>query len=572
MRAIRFAPLPMRLLVAAAVAAFAPPARAATIEIINANSAGVGFNDPTPVSPVGGNNGTTLGAQRLRVFQEAAAIWGALLPSDVTIRVRATFEALSCNSQGAVLGSAGPATASLDFTGAPFAHTWYHAALANRVAGRDLAAGSDDIIARFNSDVDGTCLGSSDWYYGFDHDERTDQDLLAVVTHEIGHGLGFSTLVDVSTGAQFDDHPDIFSRFLFDNATNKHWSEMTNAERAASAIHTGGLVWSGTAVTNEAPNVLVVQAPPQVIVNSPAAIAGELQIALADFGAPLSNPGVTANVVLANPVLACSPLTNAAQMAGKIALIDRGTCSFVEKARAAQAAGAVGALVANNESGLQPMSGSAPDVVIPVIGITQSAGTAIKNRLGSGAVNVTIGLGSARLAGADPQGRVLLYAPEPLEVGSSVSHWDVSATPNLLMEPFISSDLTSDVDLTLESFMDLGWLAGGGGGGPGGGGTTPSLPPLVALSAGPNPFVTRDATHVTLSFVLDRAATIDVYVTDLRGRLVKRLFTGYLGAGEQAPIRWDGTDEDGRVMDSGVYYARVHSGDDGATKKFALIR
>src|SRR5262245_44549568 len=66
-----------------------PPAAAATIVIVNNDGAGEGFNDPTPVSPVGGNPGTTRGAQRLFIFQHAASIWGAILPSTVTIRVLA---------------------------------------------------------------------------------------------------------------------------------------------------------------------------------------------------------------------------------------------------------------------------------------------------------------------------------------------------------------------------------------------------------------------------------------------------------------------------------------------------
>ena len=41
---------------------------AATITIVNGDPAGVGFNDPTPVAPVGGNTGTTLGAQRLSLI------------------------------------------------------------------------------------------------------------------------------------------------------------------------------------------------------------------------------------------------------------------------------------------------------------------------------------------------------------------------------------------------------------------------------------------------------------------------------------------------------------------------
>ena len=54
---------------------------AMTITIVNGNAAGVGFNDPTPVAPVGGNPGTTLGQQRLNAFQYAASIWGATLDS-----------------------------------------------------------------------------------------------------------------------------------------------------------------------------------------------------------------------------------------------------------------------------------------------------------------------------------------------------------------------------------------------------------------------------------------------------------------------------------------------------------
>src|SRR6267378_4274756 len=103
-------------LLLASVNAFA----GATITIVNKNAAGVGFNDPTAAAPVGGNPGTTVGAQRLYVFQYAANIWGSLLPSTVTINVRAQFTALTCSATSAVLGSAGPVTVHSDFAGAPF--------------------------------------------------------------------------------------------------------------------------------------------------------------------------------------------------------------------------------------------------------------------------------------------------------------------------------------------------------------------------------------------------------------------------------------------------------------------
>ena len=109
-------------------------AQAATIQIVNADGTNEGFNDPTVVAPVGGNPGTTLGDQRLNVFQHAADIWGALLPSNVTIRVRSRFDALSCSATSATLGSAGPVSVFRNFANAPLGNTWYHGALADRLA------------------------------------------------------------------------------------------------------------------------------------------------------------------------------------------------------------------------------------------------------------------------------------------------------------------------------------------------------------------------------------------------------------------------------------------------------
>src|SRR5215468_11145095 len=82
---------------AVAAATLALPATsqaAATIIIQNGNAAGVGFNDPTIVAPVGGNPGTTLGQQRLNAFQTAANIWGATLNSVPSIVILSTFEPL----------------------------------------------------------------------------------------------------------------------------------------------------------------------------------------------------------------------------------------------------------------------------------------------------------------------------------------------------------------------------------------------------------------------------------------------------------------------------------------------
>ena len=88
--------------------------------------------------------------------------------------------------------------------------------------------------------------------------------------------------------------------------------------------------------------------------------------------------------------------------------------------------------------------------------ISQDDGNTLRAQLGAG-VTGTLRTDANFRAGADDQNRVLMYAPNPVEPGSSVSHWSTAATPNLLMEPFISPDLTDEVDATLDVFRDIGW-------------------------------------------------------------------------------------------------------------------
>src|SRR5690606_22702275 len=111
---------------------------AAKIVINNLNAPGVGFNETTPAAPVGGNNGTTVGEQRLIAFTHAANIWGATLNSKVPIVINASFEPLSCTATSAVLGSAGATQVFADFPGAPKPGTIYSYALANKLYGSEI--------------------------------------------------------------------------------------------------------------------------------------------------------------------------------------------------------------------------------------------------------------------------------------------------------------------------------------------------------------------------------------------------------------------------------------------------
>jgi len=229
-------------------------ANATQITIVNMDGAGEGFNDTTSVSVVGGNNGTTLGEQRLRIFEHAARFWEAVINSNVEIRVEAKFDPLTCSTTSAVLGSAGTKQVFRDFPNAPISSTWYSTALANSIAGTDLSS-SNDIAATFNSDIDNNsnCLGNYNWYYGLDGNKPSNSiELYSVVLHEIGHGLGFQTFVNTTTGAKFGTpgRNDAYMLNLEDHSLSKSWSSMTNNQRQASATDTADLHWTGTNVTS----------------------------------------------------------------------------------------------------------------------------------------------------------------------------------------------------------------------------------------------------------------------------------------------------------------------------------
>src|SRR5260370_4068954 len=160
--------LPLTLIVG--LVASSPAFATATIVIQNGDDPNVGFNDPTPVSPIGGNNGTTLGQQGLNVFQAAAGVWAATLTSGPTITIKAKWALLTCTANAGTVGSAGSKSLIGNFPNAPFINTWYSIALANALAGSDKNGPTEEITATFNLNVGtSTCFSSLHWYYGLDN-------------------------------------------------------------------------------------------------------------------------------------------------------------------------------------------------------------------------------------------------------------------------------------------------------------------------------------------------------------------------------------------------------------------
>ena len=130
---------------------------------------------------------------------------------------------------------------------------------------------------------------------------------------------------------------------------------------------------------------------------------------------------------------------------------------FRAKSPNAQNARATGLIIANNIPGPLAPGGADPSIFIPVLGVTQAFGASLR---AAAPVEITLQRNPLIRTGTTG-GYARLYAPTAFASGSSVSHWDVSLTPNMLMEPFINTDLGSRVknpdDLTLKLLADIGW-------------------------------------------------------------------------------------------------------------------
>ena len=144
-------------------------------------------------------------------------------------------------------------------------------------------------------------------------------------------------------------------------------------------------------------------------VNAPAAIGGAKQAGTADFGPQAFD--LTGDLVLAEDAAnadgptttdGCTAFTNAGAVAGRIAVVDRGVCTFVVKAKNAQNAGAAGVLIVNNVApGAPGMAGTDATITIPVVSVSLADGAAIKAQL---ALPAAVSLRIARQGGVQREG------------------------------------------------------------------------------------------------------------------------------------------------------------------------
>jgi hypothetical protein len=472
----------IRLLSALIAGCLAIPAANAAIIPVNLDADGSGLNDTTARAPEGGNPGTTVGEQRRIVYQFAADLWGSVLTTDVDVKVGASFSALTCDSSSAVLGSAGTYWIWWD-NSFPIPGAWYHQALANQLAGVNLMEDQDpedyadapyEILSQFNANLGQTgCLDGSGWYYGLDGNTPAGEiNFLDVVMHEIGHGLGFSGFMNKNTGglANYDGTPrsDAYTHFAYDNVTGARFDDasMTNALRKTSITTQGRAAWDGDNAKAQAPEFL---GPKTALQISGSLTANYQFYGSANFGPAATAANFDGDLVIVNDGAgtdtadACEAIA-AGSLTGKVAFVNRGTCGFEAKTVNAQNAGAIAVIIGNVASSSSP--GTAPGMAddatltatIPALSLNLADANAIRTQ----ATGMHVGFGEVAggYAGADDANRPLLYAPSTVASGSTFSHFDVSLSPDALMEPFSSDDTAANfrLDLTPAVFEDEGWV------------------------------------------------------------------------------------------------------------------
>ena len=224
--------------------------------------------------------------------------------------------------------------------------------------------------------------------------------------------------VDPNKDGDLSDHLDVINMSLGSDFGESTDSSAVAADRAARAgvvvvcsAGNSGDTYFVTGSPGAADYALSVAASvdsgvtaPSLSILAPASIAGRLAAGTASFGGTPPAAGTAGPLVYATPADACATITNASALDGKIALIDRGTCTFVDKVKRAQAAGAVAAVIADNvELVALGMGGTDSSITIPSVRVSLPDGNRLKGAL-PGGVTVVLHPGSDTLASFSSRG------------------------------------------------------------------------------------------------------------------------------------------------------------------------
>jgi hypothetical protein len=160
-------------------------------------------------------------------------------------------------------------------------------------------------------------------------------------------------------------------------------------------------------------------------------LAGSSLMSVPSGFAPPAPLGFTGELVLAEPIEACdeTPLTNAPDFEGKVALIARGSCSFTEKFINAQNAGAVGVVVYTyDDTSPFGMGGTDPAVIIPGSMVSFTDGKALTESVLAKSTSVIF--------------TETATSSEAVEIGNTMADFS-SRGPNLNTYDIIKPDITA---------------------------------------------------------------------------------------------------------------------------------
>lgn len=196
-------------------------------------------NNQTAVFEVTFGPGALANPDAQAAFQFAIDIWASELVSSVPIKVFAEF----ANLGPGVLASAGPTYLIRDFQNAPEPGVLYPAALANALAGTDLDTDEDfDLVVNLGNGIP--------WYFGLDGNPPAGLfDFPTIALHELGHGLGFLGVSNVSLGqgtVRSGGFPSIYSLFVENGSGEAITSFADPSTELGNQLTGGNLFVNGT--------------------------------------------------------------------------------------------------------------------------------------------------------------------------------------------------------------------------------------------------------------------------------------------------------------------------------------
>ncbi len=232
--------------------------------------------------------------------------------------------------------------------------------------------------------------------------------------------------VDPNQDGDLSDRLDVLnaslgsSYALGNGVQNELVSNLTKAgSLLVAAAGNEGSTFYSVSSPGSIPQVLTVAASADnevvaLTISQPSSVAGQYAAVEGGFTTRLLDSGpISGALVASQPANGCQAFSNAADVSGKIALVDRGTCTFVKKFDNAVSAGALAVVIVDNEDSAIPfaMSGGDPgSVSIPGVMITQKDGATLKGALSQGvsasldaSVKFT-GIGTELMAGFSSRG------------------------------------------------------------------------------------------------------------------------------------------------------------------------